>query len=443
MSKKILIADTNIWLLNPHWIENYKNDHIIVIPQIVIEELDNKKHSPGLLGVNARIAIKMIGEIAKELELGTNVKNVNEINIINHNDSEWIVTAEFNSYSTFLNPLTVNDDRIIATGLLLKNRFVDMYEVIILSNDCNVRTKVSLLCDLFHITSEVYSEVNVNDVNNIYHIEEIEATDDMIAQLYETHLKTSELPLKNNAPFTPIYFKTPDKKTVLAYIYPTGDVVYPIADNKEVYKVKGIKPANDQQKQFISMMRRFDSPHVIACVARTGAGKTLIALATAIQMVEDGRFSHIELIKPVVSLGNTVGYLKGDMEDKIAPIKNSFDSAAEEIGVSLESLEDRGLVSFNVPEYLRGITFHNSIVIVDEAQNLTPHEIKSIITRCGENSKVILLGDLKQVDNTYLSSSYNGLTHVIDKLSGQDFFACMYMNKSERAEFLNILDDLL
>ena len=82
-------------------------------------------------------------------------------------------------------------------------------------------------------------------------------------------------------------------------------------------------------------------------------------------------------------------------------------------------------------------------MIVDEAQNLTPHEIKSIITRCGENSKIILLGDLKQVDNTYLSSSYNGLTHVIDKLTGQDFFACMYMNKSERAEFLNILDDLL
>lgn len=427
---KYIVADTNIWLLNPNWYENFKDD-IIVIPQIVIEELDNKKSSFGILGLNARQSIKKISQIAEKYEYDFK-------DYINIDDFKFIImkTPE----QPFGLDLSINDNKIIACAFIL-NENKDK-EVILLSNDCNVRTKTSLYYKEWGVKSKELIEGETR-TSDYYHIENVNTTDDILNDLYNFNLNVKDLNLSTNVINTPLYFRYKDD-TVLAIIKDKGKIE-PLKNTKKnnYYDIGGkIKPVNEYQKQFVNILKD-ESIKIIGCIGKTGSGKTLIALATAIKLVEDGVYSHIKLIKPYVSLGNTVGLLKGSLEEKVEPIKQSFNSALECIGTDIDSLEDRGIMSFSVPEYERGKTYHSTLVIVDECQNLSNMEIKSLITRCGNSSKIVLLGDTKQIDSLYLSENYNGLSYVIDKLSGQNFFAPIFLNKSERADFINIVDELL
>lgn len=431
-----IVADTNIWLLNPNFYEQFK-DCIIVIPQTVIEELDSKKSSFGILGLNARQSLKKIGEIAKKYQTVEEFENIEvdsfKFKIVN-------VPCDLDIWFD-LDDNKTNDNKIIASAFYLSaNKGVT---VSLLSNDCNVRTKTSLFYKKYKVKSLelVDGEVKTSDY---YHIENVDVDDEILGKLYSGVLNVSDLKLSVNAINTPLYLHN-NGETILAVIKSKGQVL-PLKQGKKnncfnIYG--GIKPLNDCQKQFVNMIKD-NSIKIIGCIGKTGSGKSLLALSTALQLVlEDGEYSHIKLIKPYVSLSNTVGLLKGSLDEKVFPIKESFNSALECMGLDLEELEHRGLVSFNVPEYERGKTYVASIVIIDEAQNLSAMELKSLVTRCGESSKVILLGDTKQIDSLYLSENYNGLSYIIDKLTGQDFFGAIYLNKSERAKFIDKVDDLL
>lgn len=456
MKIRYIVADTNIWLLNPRWFENYsKDDCIFVLPQVVIEELDGKKNSPGVLGLNARKSIKFIGGIAKEYEN----ESLNKSGIVIVEDKYKFRISQ--TYKTGLLDLSINDNKIISVAIRIRDEEKEGYipmeiceisqiplkfdssDVVVLSNDCNVRTKASLLYKDLKITSEAFDEGVVN-INDYYHVERFEIEDpEIINKLYEKSLSVGDLKgIVNTSIHTPIYIGY-EGQTILAKVCEDG-IVKPIENNKRTscYDIVGIKPVNDGQKQLVHMIKNNDVK-IVACMGISGGGKTLISVSTALKLLDDGVYSHIRLIRPYVALGNTVGYLKGDLEDKIEPIKQVFVSIMEMVGKNMEEMEHAGLVSFAVPEFERGCTYHNTIVIIDECQNLTSMEIKSLITRCGESSKVILLGDTKQVDSLYLSEGYNGLSYVMDKLSGQSFFGGIYLDKSERANFINIVDELL
>lgn len=429
--KKYIVADTNIWLLNPNWYENFKEE-VIVIPQVVIEELDGKKSSYGVLGLNARQSIKKISKVAEKYE-----ELFSEY--ITLDDYKFIIMSTPQYFDLDLD-LSTNDNKIIACALYLGNNKEN--DVTLLSNDCNVRTKTSLYYQKYNVKSKelIDGEVSVSDY---YHVENINATDDILDSLYSNELTVDDLTLSTNVINTPLYFRH-NNETILATIINNGKIL-PIQSNKKnnIYDIGGkIKPVNEYQKQFVNLIKN-DNIKIIGCIGKTGSGKTLIALSTALKLIEDGVYSRIKLIKPYVSLGNTVGLLKGSLEEKVDPIKQSFNSALECIGTDIESLEDRGIMSFSVPEYERGKTYHSTLVIVDECQNLSNMEIKSLITRCGSSSKIILLGDTKQIDSLYLSENYNGLSYVIDRLSGQEFFAPIFLNKSERADFINTVSYLL
>lgn len=431
-----IVADTNIWLLNPNFYEQF-NDCIIVIPQTVIEELDSKKSSFGVLGLNARQSLKKIGEISKKYQ------TTEDFEYVKVNSSKFKIvntTCDLDIWID-LDDNRINDNKIIASAFdLSKSKKV---AVSLLSNDCNVRTKTSLFYKKYNVKSLelVDGEVKTSDY---YHVEKVKVSDEQLSQLYAGTLNVSNLNLTVNAINTPLYLENRNE-IILAVIKSKGQIL-PLKQSKKnncfnIYG--GIKPLNDCQKQFVNMIKDNDIK-IIGCIGKTGSGKSLLALSTALQLVlEDGEYSHIKLIKPYVSLSNTVGLLKGGLEEKVYPIKESFNSALECMGLDLEELEHRGLVSFNVPEYERGKTYVASIVIIDEAQNLSAMELKSLVTRCGESSKVILLGDTKQIDSLYLSENYNGLSYVIDRLTGQDFFGTIYLNKSERAKFIDKVDDLL
>lgn len=428
--EKYVVADTNIWLLNPNWYENF-GDSVIVIPQIVIEELDGKKSSFGVLGLNARQSIKKISEIAKKYE-----EPVKDYVVI---DKFKFIIMTTPKCLYFDLDLSINDNKIIACALEMGEQGKD---VTLLSNDCNVRTKTCLFYDKCRVKSSELVENSVR-TNDYYHIENIIATDSILNDLYNGNLTINDINLTTNVVNTPLYFRH-NEDTILATITHNGKII-PLQMNKRnnVYDIGGvIKPINEYQKHFVHAIKD-PNIKIVGCIGKTGSGKTLVALATALKMVENGDYSHIKLIKPYVSLGNTVGLLKGTLDEKIEPIKQSFNSALECMGIDIESLEDRGVMSFSVPEYLRGMTYHSTIMIIDECQNLSNTEIKSLITRCGSSSKIILLGDTKQIDSLYLSENYNGLSYVIDRLSGQEFFTPIFLNKSERAEFIDTIDELL
>lgn len=429
--KKFIVADTNIWLLNPNWYESFKEE-IIVIPQVVIEELDGKKSSYGVLGLNARQSIKKISKVAEKYE---------ELfyDHIPLDGYKFMIMSTPKDFCLDLD-LTINDNKIIACALFLGENIEN--EVILLSNDCNVRTKTSLYYQKYHVKSKELIEGEVS-ASDYYHVENINATDDMLNELYNGNLTTNDLQLCCNVINTPLYFRHRGD-TILATIKSGGKIV-PLQNTKKnnFYDIGGkIKPVNEYQKQLVNLIKD-ESIKIVGCIGRSGSGKSLIALATALKLVDDGVYSHVKLIKPYVSLGNTVGYLKGDLSSKLDPIKQSFNSALECIGTDIETLEDRGIVTFSTLEFERGKTYHSTLVIVDECQNLTNMEIKSLITRCGASSKIVLLGDTKQIDSLYLSENYNGLSYVVDRLNGQEFFATIFLNKSERAEFINVVDDLL
>lgn len=437
-----IVVDTNIWLLNPNFYETFK-DEIIVIPQAVIEELDSKKTSFGVLGLNARQSIKKISEIAKHYQTNEKIEYV-ELDkykfMIMRTPSdklnEGLIKDIWNSLD---NQTNINDNKIIACAFYLSAKYKN---IMLLSNDCNVRTKVSLSYNKYQVkTSELIDgEVKTSDY---YNIEQVDVTDDQLDKLYNGFLTINDLDLSVNTINTPLYLCTRNN-IILAMIKHKGQIL-PLKQGKKnnCFKIYGgVKPLNDCQKQFVNMIKD-NEIKIIGCIGKTGSGKTLIALSTALQLLDDGEYSHIKLIKPYVSLGNTVGLLPGSLDEKVAPIKESFNSALECMGLDLDELEHRGVMSFNVTEYERGKTYVSSIVIVDEAQNLSSMEIKSLITRCGETSKIILLGDTKQIDSLYLSENYNGLSYVIDRLNGQDFFGAIYLNKSERAKFIDKVDDLL
>lgn len=429
--KKFIVADTNIWLLNPNWYESFKEE-IIVIPQVVIEELDGKKSSYGVLGLNARQSIKKISKVAEKYE---------ELfyDHIPLDGYKFMIMGTPKDFCLDLD-LTINDNKIIACAFFLGDNIEN--EVILLSNDCNVRTKTSLYYQKYHVKSKELIEGEVS-VSDYYHVENINATDDMLNELYNGNLTTNDLQLCCNVINTPLYFRHRGD-TILATIKSGGKIV-PLQNTKKnnFYDIGGkIKPVNEYQKQLVNLIKD-EGIKIVGCIGRSGSGKSLIALATALKLVDDGVYSHVKLIKPYVSLGNTVGYLKGDLSSKLDPIKQSFNSALECIGTDIETLEDRGIVTFSTLEFERGKTYHSTLVIVDECQNLTNMEIKSLITRCGASSKIVLLGDTKQIDSLYLSENYNGLSYVVDRLNGQEFFATIFLNKSERAEFINVVDDLL
>lgn len=431
-----IVADTNIWLLNPNFYEQF-SDCIVVIPQTVIEELDSKKSSFGVLGLNARQSLKKIGEISKRYQT---TEEFDFINIDNFKFKIVNTTCDVNIWCD-LDDNRSNDNKIIASAFdLSKNKKV---AVSLLSNDCNVRTKTSLFYKKYNVKSLELVDGEVK-TSNYYHVENVEVDDETLSRLYSGTLNVSDLNLNVNTINTPLYFHN-NNETILAVIKSKG-IILPLKQGKKnscFNLYGGIKPLNDCQKQFVNMIKD-NSIKIVGCIGKTGSGKSLLALSTALQLVlEDGEYSHIKLIKPYVSLSNTVGLLKGSLDEKVSPIKESFNSALECMGLDLEELEHRGLVSFNVPEYERGKTYVASIVIIDEAQNLSSMEIKSLITRCGESSKVILLGDTKQIDSLYLSENYNGLSYVVDRLNGQDFFGAIYLNKSERAKFIDTVDDLL
>jgi len=437
-TKKIFVIDTNVILHDFRCIYNFQENDI-VLPIVVLEELDKLKKGNDIINFHAREFTRELNMIAGDklfnggLPLG---KGLGKLAVETGQPFSQEIQESF--------PENTPDHRILSITEHVKTRY-KRREVILITKDINLRLKAKSL----GIQSQDYESDKVTDIEplnrNIEVHENMDA--DLIDRLYrdEEGVPAGEFGLQN---FSHQYFiLKSDRSSALAH-YDPYDKVFTRVEKKRMY---GITPRNAEQTFSVDALSR-PEVELVALTGKAGTGKTLLALATALH--QEKQFSQILLARPIVPLANRdLGYLPGDVNEKITPymtplfdnlavIKNQYKSNSREYK-KIEEMQESGKLVISPLAYIRGRSLSNVYFIVDEAQNLTPHEIKTIITRAGEGTKMVFTGDIQQIDSPYLDMKSNGLSYLTDKMLKQDIFAHVNLVKGERSYLAELASDLL
>ncbi|WP_027340730.1 PhoH family protein [Halonatronum saccharophilum] len=431
--RKIYLLDTNVILHDPRAIFSFE-DNLVIIPMVVIEEVDDQKKRQDSVGRNARLFSRYLDGLRKKGKLSEGVEL----------ESSGLVRIESEYEKDFSEGLDVNkaDNKILATALYLQ-RSQD-YSVILVSKDINMRIK----SDAIDIKAEDYETDAVN-VDELYSgLLNLKVSPAKIDKFFKTkNLSLEELGLEEEL-HPNQYVNLEDEfggsqSALCRYDMVRKSLVPLIFDKKEVW---GISPRNREQKCAFELLLN-DNIKLVTLVGKAGTGKTLLALAAGLQkVVEEKEYKKLIVTRPIVPMGNDLGYLPGDKDEKLAPwMKPIFDNMEFLVGGNdndggnpVADLKAMNLIEMEAITYIRGRSIPDQFIIVDEAQNLTPHELKTIITRAGENSKIILTGDPYQIDHPYLDSNSNGLTYVVERLKDKKLFGHMTLNKGERSKLAEL-----
>ncbi len=440
--KKVFILDTSVILFEHNSILNF-DEHDIGIPITVLEELDNFKKGNDTKNFEAREFIRLIDKLAKDQMLHKwnplNGKSKGNFKVLMETGSNGTLDANkvFNEHKA--------DHRILNSALLLQKEEKDR-PVILVSKDINLRLKAKSL----GLQAEDYTTGKVQNLSSLYTGKTIidNVDPDVIDLLYEKGYCPPE-DLLGDTPITKnhYYILRSGKKSILAFFNSANGMV----EHVEKRSVYGIKPRNAEQAFAIHAVTKPEIK-LVTMQGVAGTGKTLIALAAALEQKRD--FKQIYLARPIVPLSNKdIGYLPGDIKSKLNPymeplwdnlkfIQNQYSENDKEYSKITEMVANEKLVITPLA-YIRGRSLSNICFIVDEAQNLTPHEVKTIITRAGENTKIIFTGDIFQIDTPYLDSQSNGLSYLIDRIKDHELYAHITLEKGERSELANLANDLL
>ena len=436
LSKKIFVIDTNVILHDATCIQNFE-DNEVVIPISVLEELDQFKRGNEQIHYNAREFLRLLDE----LSVDSDMSDLNQFDgkirvVVNHNwhpDVEVIFKED------------CPDHRIINCAFKLHEETPDK-KIVLVSKDTNIRLKARSL----GILAEDYTTDTIEDISDIYPgnrlIENVSTEEiDMVyssVDIGTNDLQSIEKPTPNEN-----FILKNGQKSVLAYFDPFEKSIVQI-NNPNAY---GIIPRNAEQSFALNMLLD-NRIQLITISGKAGTGKTLLALASALEKRKS--FSKIFLARPIIPLSNRdLGFLPGDIHSKLDPymqplfdnlsvIRNQFKNSDQRALRINEMLEHEKLLITPLA-YIRGRSLQKSFFIVDEAQNLTPHEVKTIITRAGEGTKVIFTGDIHQIDHPYLDKKSNGLTYLISRMKGQDVFAHITLEKGERSDLADLASNLL
>lgn len=439
--KKIFVLDTSVIIYDHMAVKNFK-EHDVVIPITVLEELDNFKKGNDTKNFAAREFSRYIDKISK----GQTLKDWININ----GKSHGMLKIEMNQSNKIDAEKVFGerkpDHKILNTAMHVAEQYPQR-KVIVVTKDINLRIKAKSL----NLISEDYEGGKIQNVNELYtgrsEFDGIESK--LIDEIYtQGFCKPTEL-LKKQKPVPNHFYtlKNGDSKAVLAYYSAERDVI------ERVKKVTafGITPQNAEQAFALDAILNPDVK-LVSIQGVAGTGKTLLSLAGALEQRRD--YHQIYLARPIVPLGNKdIGYLPGDIKSKLNPymeplwdnlkyIKSRFSDKDREFKQINEMVENEKLVVCPLA-YIRGRSLSNVIFIVDETQNLTPHEVKTIISRAGENTKMIFTGDIYQIDTPYLDTQSNGLSYIIDKLKGQKLYAHITLEKGERSELANLANEFL
>jgi len=438
--KKIFIVDTNVVLHDFRCIYKFQENDVIV-PIVVLEELDKLKKGSDLISYNAREFSRELDKLSgkqmfkKGVSLG---KNLGKLFVETGKEYSKKLAESF--------PEKTPDHRILAIADYICNNNSNRI-VILITKDINLRMKAKSL----GIEAQDYESdkvQNLDQVNDV--IPTIEGFDTaLISKLYEEPMgvDVNEFKFKTQPVAHQYFILKNTKLSVLAHYDPFTKMVNRVEKNRAY----SIEPRNAEQT-FALDARFRPTVQLVALTGRAGTGKTLLALAAALHSRK--QYAQILLARPIVPLANRdLGYLPGDVNDKIGPymqplfdnlgvIKHKFKPESAEYKKIDEYLKDDTLVITPLA-FIRGRSLSNVFFIIDEAQNLTPHEVKTIITRAGEGTKMIFTGDVEQIDSPYLDSKSNGLTYLTDKMKGQELFAHVNLIRGERSYLAELASNIL
>lgn len=437
--KKIFVLDTSVLLHDHQSITNFDNNDV-AIPITVLEELDNFKVGNDTKNFTARAVIRFIDKLSGETSLQDWIS-------LGKGKGKFLVVlsgipVEVNAEKIYSEGK--NDHKIINAALYLQEQNKTT-KVVLVTKDINLRIKAKAL----GIIAEDYETGKVDqkslDTSSLKVVENIDS--DVIRHLFNKGHVAEEGILNNHKIANGYYVLKNGRSSSLAFYNPLLDQI----ERVEKSYISGIKPKNAEQAFAVNALMN-DNIKLVVLQGVAGTGKTLLALAAAIE--QHKKYHQIILARPLVPLSNRdIGFLPGDADDKISPymeplwdnlkfIKNQF-KENERKYKELTAMQEDGKIMITPLAFIRGRSLSNIIFIVDEAQNLTPHEVKTIITRAGENTKIIFTGDINQIDTPYLDENSNGLAYLIDKVKGEELFAHVKLEKGERSDLANLANELL
>ncbi len=437
--KKIFVLDTSV-LLHDHNAVNNFEEHDVAIPITVLEELDRFKKGNDSLNFEAREFIRFLDRLSQSQTL-----------------TDWIALEGVGKGMFCVEmheraPMDANDifgeikddHRILNTALYLHQEHPTK-KVVLVSKDVNLRLKAKAL----GLAAEDYRFGKVKNLDELYTGKTVISglSSEVIDRLYQDgHCLPEDVGLIDPIP-NHYFILRNGKDSVLAY-FNAFDGRLEKVEKRLAY---GIKPRNAEQTFALHAVMA-ENIRLVTIQGTAGTGKTLLALAGALE--QKRLFKQLYVARPIVPLSNKdIGYLPGDIKSKLNPymeplwdnlkfIQNQFSESDKDYQKINEMVQQEKL-NITPLAYIRGRSFSNICFIVDEAQNLTPHEVKTIITRAGDGTKIIFTGDVRQIDTPYLDAQSNGLSYVIDRLKGQPLFAHITLEKGERSELANIANELL
>lgn len=439
-TKKNFVLDTNVILHDFECIEKFEENDIY-IPIVVLEELDKFKKGGEQINFNARQFIRRLDELAD----GDIVHNGASLGT----GRGHLYISTLSQYHIAVDeafPERIADHRILAITLHIAEKYPEM-KTILVTKDINLRVKARSL----GVEVEDYYNDKVENINLLAHAEE-EYTDipsELIDEVYSHRegIEASQLPFVTKLIPNQCFLLKSDRNSAM--------VRYDAFESRvhQVHKrtCSGITARNSEQAFAFDVLM---DPRVklVGVTGKAGTGKTLLALAAALEQRD--LYAQILMSRPIVSLSNKdLGFLPGDEKQKILPymqplfdnlnfIKSQLKSNLADLR-EIEQMESDGTLIIEALAYIRGRSLSESLVIVDEAQNLTPHEVKTIVTRAGEGTKIIFTGDIEQIDSPYLDATSNGLAYMIEKMAGQELFAHVNLVKGERSELSELASNLL
>ena len=436
--KKIYVVDTSVCLTSANSLYSFKNNDII-IPIKVLEEIDGHKKRQDVVGANARQTIRIMDSLRQKGSLSDGVrlgKGKGVVKVINSVFSD-IMPPELDKQGA--------DNKIISCALKL-TQLENERKVILVSRDINMR----VIANSLGIIAEDYEgEHVIDDSSKLYTgTHDLLIDDEVIDRFYngeEIRLDKAQSKGLYANQFVKLISNHNEKKTALGRF--THEQSH-LAQVKNAKAMWGVTPRNTEQRYALDLLLD-PSVAVVSLVGRAGSGKSLLALCAGLEQVigTQKKYDRLLVSKPVQAVGKDIGFLPGTLEEKMLPwLKPIQDNLQFLLGNDKGMMEDyvnQGIIEIEAISYIRGRSIANSYMIIEECQNLTQHEIKTIITRVGENTKIVLTGDVEQIDNAYIDETSNGLSNVVEKFKPSLLAGHVLMQKGERSLVATLASEVL
>ena len=437
MAKKIFVIDTSVFLSDANCLFKFENNDV-VLPMKVLEEIDKHKKRQDSVGFNARLIIKHLDALREKGSLCKGVR-------IEKGKGIARVSKSASNLPSDLDP-RVPDHQILSTALK-ESEENPRRKVIVVSRDINMR----VIADSLGLLTEGYINGKVvEDAEKVYTgLKELLVDDEFVEQFYageEIFIDEDKGPFFPNQFLMLISSSNPKKSAISKFL--GYHVPLPKIDVKNCSKSWGIKPRNKEQTFAYDLLFDDDAP-LVTLIGRAGSGKTLMAIAAGLEQtlgIDQRKYKKLVVSRPVQPLGKDIGFLPGTMEEKMMPWLMPLQDNMEFIlgdKTMFTSYLEKGQIEIEALTYIRGRSISNAFIIIDEAQNLTAHEVKTIITRVGENTKIVLTGDIEQIDNIYTNETSNGLTYAIEKFKTSELSGHITFTKGERSKIATLASKIL